>query len=75
MIYRRCRCGKCESWESGMPQQDCQGCDACGSTFAGSPEGHRERIPHDWEPRFNPRTGAPDKRMCRRCCTIERTPR
>lgn len=72
MIYWRCRCGKSEYWESGMPPQACQGCSECGTTLATHPDRHQDVIPHDWEPRYNPRTGAPDKRLCRRCHAIER---
>jgi hypothetical protein len=67
MIYWRCKCGKAESWESGMPPQDCQGCDKCGTTLATGPSGHKDRIPHDWKPQFNSDTGAPDRPICRRC--------
>ncbi len=69
MIHRRCGCGKSESWESGMPPQDCDGCDDCGTTF-GPP--HKPRVPHDWEPRFNSKTGKQDRRKCRKCHTSEK---
>lgn len=63
----RCKCGKAEYYESGMPPQDCQGCDECGTTYAQSPDGHKPRIPHDPKPQFNRDTGRPDRPYCRRC--------
>lgn len=74
MIYRRCKCGEAELWESGMPPRDCQGCSKCGTTYAVGPEGNKPLIPHDWEPRFNRKTGKPDRRQCSRCYAIERDP-
>ncbi len=74
MIYWRCRCGAREYWESGFPPADCNACEKCGTTLATGPEGHREPVPHEWEQRFNPRTGEPDRRTCRRCHSSERIP-
>lgn len=72
MIYKRCQCGKAEYWDGGVAVQPCQGCSSCGTTFSSHPDGHRPVAEHEWEPRYNPRTGAPDKRMCRRCYKTER---
>lgn len=72
MQYKRCKCGACERWDTGEAVHPCQGCDKCGTTYAGSPENHKPLEPHDWEPRYNERTGEPDKRMCKRCHKIER---
>lgn len=72
MIYWRCRCGKTEYWESGMPPQRCQSCADCGSTLATRSADHKTPIAHDWEARFNPRTEARDRRTCRRCYATER---
>lgn len=70
MNYRRCKCGKCESWESGMAPADCSGCEECGTTFSGHPDGHKPLIPHDWRPQFDRNTGKPDRPMCTRCYTL-----
>lgn len=55
-----------------MPPADCAGCADCGTALATGPGGHKPKIEHDWEPRFNEHTGAPDRRMCRRCYKIEK---
>lgn len=67
MQLMRCKCGKAEIYHSGMHPRDCQGCDECGTTFAYRPSDHKPREPHDWQPRFDPKTGAPDRPMCKRC--------
>ena len=67
MQHYRCQCGKAEYFDSGMPPQDCQGCDECGTTYAQHPDLHKRRIPHDWKPQFNRDTGKPDRGYCRRC--------
>jgi hypothetical protein len=72
MIYRRCRCGKAERWDTGEVVHPCQGCKVCRSTLATWRGGHATLQDHDWEPRFNERTGGPDRRECRRCHAIER---
>lgn len=72
MNYLRCKCGKCKCWESGFPPQDCEGCKECGTTYAYTTTGHKPLIPHDWEPRYNERTGEQDRRMCRRCYKREK---
>lgn len=71
MRYERCQCGKATAWTTDS-FQDCQGCDACGTTFAGHPDFHKPKIAHDWEPRFDPHTGGPDGRQCARCHTREK---
>jgi len=72
MQYRRCKCGKCECWDSGDPPMPCEGCIECGTTFAQHPDDHKPLEPHDWEPRFDPRTGAAARPECRRCHTQDK---
>lgn len=48
MRYARCKCGKCESWSSGMPEVKCQGCDECGTTLSGYPTEHKTPEPHNF---------------------------
>lgn len=72
MNYSRCKCGKAEYWDSGLPPKPCQGCEECGTTYARRAEDHKPIEPHDWVPRFNERTGAQDRRMCKRCHAIEK---
>lgn len=69
MIYHQCKCGKRQYFESGIAPKDCQGCDGCGTTFATTPDGHKPRIEHDWQPRFCEDTGKPARPICRRCYT------
>jgi len=71
MNYLRCKCGKAEYWESGMPPQPCQGCDECGTTYAYSPNGHKGLVAHDWRPQYDRNTGGKTKRICRRCYARE----
>lgn len=75
MQYSRCKCGKCERWDSGEAVHPCEGCEACGTTFAQGPDGHLPLEPHEWEPRFNPLTGDPDRPECKRCNTRQRAKR
>jgi len=72
MRYSRCKCGKCEYYDSGMPPQPCQGCKECGTTFAGGPDGHKPLEPHEWEPRFDSRSGKPARPVCKRCHEADR---
>jgi len=67
MQYWRCKCGKRSLHESGMTPKNCQGCDECGTTYAQHPDDHKEKIPHDFEPRFDPITGNAARPVCRRC--------
>lgn len=71
MIYMRCKCGKTESFNSGMMPQDCEGCDECGTTFSTNPDGHKERAPHDWKTMYDEHTGKPYRR-CKKCYTKEK---
>lgn len=72
MQYKRCKCGKCERWDTGEHVHDCQGCDQCQTTFSGGPEGHKELQPHVFDRvLFNQQTGRP-YRMCSRCNTIDK---
>lgn len=73
MIYRKCKCGKCERWDSGETVHPCQGCDECETTFAAHPDDHRPLKPHDWKPQFDRNTGNPSRRICRRCYARERS--
>lgn len=66
MRYLRCKCGKSEAWTTdGM--KPCQGCRDCGTTYAGSPEGHKPLEPHAFVIRYDSATGEPSKRMCTNC--------
>lgn len=67
MQHWRCQCGELTISESGMPPQDCDGCDDCGTTFAQSPGGHKPREPHKMRPRFNPSDGLPEGGSCSVC--------
>ena len=67
MNYRRCQCGKCESWESGMHPQDCEGCRECGTTFASHPDGHKPIQPHVLDLRYSDKTGEPSHFICKKC--------
>ena len=66
MIGYRCRCGKHTAYGS-MPPMDCQGCPECGVTLAAHPDGHRPLAPHDFQDRFDPRTGEKVARQCAVC--------
>ena len=46
MLYSRCKCGKREGWDSGMPPAPCDVCPECGSARAYSPSTHPEPEPH-----------------------------
>lgn len=46
MQYMRCKCGKRESFNSGMPTPACVTCEKCGSTLWFNAEGHPKPIPH-----------------------------
>ena len=67
MIYRRCKCGKCESWESGMPPAPCQGCEECRTTMETSPGLHRTPLPHSLKAQFDVNTGKPSRPICSEC--------
>jgi len=44
----RCKCGKRSWYESGMSPRECQGCEACGTSFCKDDEGqHLALVPHD----------------------------
>lgn len=72
MRYLKCKCGACERWDSGEAVAPCSGCKKCGTTFATHPDDHKPLQPHEWEPRYDPLTGKPERRMCARCHKIER---
>jgi len=72
MQYRRCKCGKRKRWDTGEAVQPCEGCEACGTTFAQYPSDHKALEPHDWKPRYDPEAGEPSRRICKRCHAIER---
>jgi len=67
MNYWRCKCGKSEKWESGMPPRPCEGCDECGTTFATHATGHMMRAPHNLEIRYDTHTGKPSHKVCTEC--------
>lgn len=70
MQHYRCKCGKATGFGS-MGFQDCQGCDECGTTYAQHPDHHKKRIDHDWEDRYNSKTGKQDRKICNRCGEME----
>lgn len=71
MQYYQCKCGNCQAWNSGEVMHDCKGCKECNTTFAQSPSGHKELIPHDFSKiMYNQNTGKPYK-MCTRCRDID----
>ena len=70
MIYRRCKCGKSESFSS-MGVQPCQGCDECGTQYAVGPELHEPRVPHEWGTKYHQNSGKPYK-VCTRCYETDR---
>lgn len=57
-------------WTTDSPQ-DCQGCEKCGTTFAGHPDNHKPLQPHRWVINFNQNTGKPYKR-CGDCNEIDK---
>lgn len=68
MRYRRCRCGKIESWSSGLDPQACEGCLDCNTTLEVYPDAHKERIPHDFVERTVTEDGkTTDESYCRLC--------
>lgn len=78
MIYKTCQCGKAESWSSGMPYYDCQGCKECGTTFGstvmedGKPVTKFKPLKeHEFIIRYNTNTGKPYK-MCKWCYHIDK---
>mgnify|MGYP000940205575 CR=1 FL=1 len=69
MRYLKCKCGKKEMWTTdGL--WPCQGCEECGTTFAGHPDGHKPLEPHQWGILFNEHTGNPYK-YCVHCHHID----
>lgn len=78
MIYKTCKCGKSQSWSSGMRYYDCQGCSECGTTFGttvmknGNPvTEYRPLQEHDYSiVKYNTNTGKPYT-MCKWCHHIE----
>lgn len=67
MRHYKCKCGKSEYWESGIPPMPCQGCNDCNTQYGTYNGEYREREEHQWEPRFNEKTGEPDRPICKRC--------
>lgn len=65
MITLRCKCGERVLYTS-MGTSDCEGCEKCGTTFAGHPDNHKPLQPHDWKIMYNQSTGKPYKR-CKNC--------
>lgn len=67
MKFHQCKCGARQYYESGMPPQPCQGCSKCGTTLATRPDGHKTPEPHDFEVRYDSKTGKPKRQICKRC--------
>ena len=63
----RCKCGKRQRFESGMPPKDCQGCEECGTTLAQHPDGHKPLQPHRPKKQFDRNTGQPARPICEDC--------
>lgn len=49
---------------------DCQGCEECGTTYSGHPDGHKPLQPHEWGILYNQNTGKPYKH-CIHCYHID----
>lgn len=47
MIFYRCKCGDSQAWGS-MPPAQCAWCEKCQSSLAAGPDGHRDRVPHEF---------------------------
>lgn len=69
MRYLRCKCGEREMWTTDGVQ-DCQGCEKCGTTFSGHPDGHNPLQPHQWKTMYDQNTGLPYKR-CEKCYHVD----
>lgn len=69
MRYLRCKCGEHEAWTTDA-WPECDGCEKCKTTLAGSATGHGEIAPHDFgEPEWkvDAKTGERwQERRCRR---------
>lgn len=46
-MYYRCKCGNSTAFGS-MPPDQCAWCEKCQSSLALHPEGHRDRVEHDF---------------------------
>jgi hypothetical protein len=69
--YYRCACGHTGKWRPHTVPADCEGCAECWSTL--SIDGnHKDRAEHQWDTRYNERTGLPIRRVCRRCLKVEK---
>jgi hypothetical protein len=63
----KCKCGKKEYLESGMPPRDCEGCEKCKTNYKKEP-----LQPHDFtKVMYNENTGKPYK-MCSKCYLIDK---
>lgn len=69
MRYLKCKCGEHEMWTTDSPK-DCQGCEKCGTTFAGFPDNYKPLQPHRWVVNFDQNTGKPYKR-CGDCYEVD----
>jgi hypothetical protein len=67
MQYGRCECGAVQSWDSGMPQHDCQGCEECNTTIASYKTGHKPLQRHKPKKKFNQNTGEFSHYHCSEC--------
>lgn len=66
MIYLRCKCGESQWFGSDWPRP-CQGCPACGTTYATRPEDHGTPAPHKPQMRYSSMTGEPKGYRCAVC--------
>ena len=67
MNYGKCKCGAVESFGSGMVIHDCDGCEKCGTTIAGHPDGHKPLAPVEYVGKYDRNTGVPSYRGCKNC--------
>ena len=67
MQYARCICGDFVIWHSGETIHPCQVCEKCGSVPASHPDFHKEPEPHQFELRYDEKTGSPSYELCIKC--------
>jgi hypothetical protein len=76
MQYYRCRCWRCESWETMSPAR-CDGCAECHTTLESAPSRHREPSPHEWRTEwviYQQSGERSQERICLACHTREPVP-
>jgi hypothetical protein len=67
MRYLKCKCGKCERWDSGEAVHACEGCNDCKTTFASAPEYHKPLEAHVLVPTYDENTGEVSGQRCKVC--------